>query len=75
MPLPVPVLPADVDPARLPSQAWRPLGERRTLIRGTGPLVDTVHGEVASACGLFGGEVIRGSSAGERCDLVPGIVA
>ena len=61
MPLPVPVLPEGVDPAWLPVEALRPLGARRTLIRGSGTLVDTVHGEVADACGRFGGEVVRGA--------------
>ncbi|MEU6354265.1 alpha-glucuronidase [Streptomyces sp. NPDC047072] len=48
-----------VDPAWLPEGAFRPIGTRRTLIRGTGPLVDTVYGEVAEACGRFGGEIVR----------------
>ncbi|WP_328874385.1 alpha-glucuronidase [Streptomyces sp. NBC_00287] len=69
MPLPVPVLPEGVDPAWLPPEAFRPLGSRRTLIRGSGPLVDTVHGEVAEACARFGGSVERDASP-EPCDLV-----
>ncbi|MFF4058874.1 alpha-glucuronidase [Streptomyces sp. NPDC001668] len=48
-----------VDPAWLPDGAFRPIGTRRTLIRGSGPLVDTVHGEVAAACDRFGGTVSR----------------
>ncbi|MDO0910924.1 alpha-glucuronidase [Streptomyces sp. DT2A-34] len=48
-----------VDPAWLPDEAFRPIGTRRTLIRGSGPLVDTVHGEVAQACERFGGSVSR----------------
>ncbi|WP_406413406.1 alpha-glucuronidase [Streptomyces sp. NBC_01614] len=52
-----------VDPAWLPDEAFRPIGTRRTLIRGSGPLVDTVHGEVAEACGRFGGSVSRDSAA------------
>ncbi|WP_371564817.1 alpha-glucuronidase [Streptomyces canus] len=48
-----------VDPAWLPDGAFRPIGTRRTLIRGSGPLVDTVHGEVARACERFGGSVSR----------------
>lgn len=59
MPLPVPTLPEGVDPAWLPPEAFRPLGERRTSIRGSGPLVETVHGEVAAACRQFGGEIGR----------------
>lgn len=73
MPLPVPVLPEGVDPAWLPPEALRPLGSRRTLIRGTGPLVDTVHGEVAEACGRFGGEAVLdtpGRPDGTSYDLV-----
>ncbi|MDH6218720.1 alpha-glucuronidase [Streptomyces pseudovenezuelae] len=62
MPLPVPVPPEGVDPAWLPEQAFRPLGTRRVLIRGSGPLVDTVHGEVAAACERFGGRVDRDAS-------------
>ncbi|GHG90228.1 alpha-glucuronidase [Streptomyces lanatus] len=58
-----------VDPAWLPDRAFRPIGTRRTLIRGTGPLVDTVHGEVARACEQFGGRVER-DAAPEPFDLV-----
>ncbi|MFI5551649.1 alpha-glucuronidase [Streptomyces sp. NPDC051738] len=58
-----------VDPAWLPDEAFRPIGTRRTLIRGSGPLVDTVHGEVAQACVRFGGSVSRDESP-EPCDLV-----
>ncbi|MFJ1749635.1 alpha-glucuronidase [Streptomyces sp. NPDC088116] len=60
-PVPVPTLPGGVDPAWLPPEAFRHLGSLRTLIRGTGPLVDTVHGEVAYACARFGGQVVRGA--------------
>ncbi|WP_327719947.1 alpha-glucuronidase [Streptomyces sp. NBC_00490] len=52
-----------VDPAWLPDVAFRPIGTRRTLIRGSGPLVDTVHGEVARACERFGGSVSRESGS------------
>ncbi|MGW6904427.1 alpha-glucuronidase [Streptomyces sp. NPDC054940] len=58
-----------VDPAWLPDEAFRPIGTRRTLIRGSGPLVDTVHGEVAEACVRFGGSVSRDDSP-EPYDLV-----
>ncbi|MEV0634124.1 alpha-glucuronidase [Streptomyces sp. NPDC050619] len=64
MPLPVPVLPEGVDPAWLPPDAFRALGSRRTLIRGSGPLVETVHGEVAQACARFGGRVVRDCEPG-----------
>ncbi|MEV6168954.1 alpha-glucuronidase [Streptomyces sp. NPDC051954] len=72
MPLPVPVLPEGVDPAWLPTAAFRSLGTRRTLIRGSGPLVETVHGEVAGACARFGGRVARDPEpgAGASYDLV-----
>ncbi|MFJ4620152.1 alpha-glucuronidase [Streptomyces sp. NPDC088812] len=59
LPVPVPVLPEGIDPAWLPPEAFRPLGARRTRIRGSGPLVETVHGEVSDACRRFGGEVVR----------------
>ena len=58
-----------VDPAWLPDEAFRPIGTRRTLIRGSGPLVDTVHGEVAQACARFGGRVERDAAPGPY-DLV-----
>jgi alpha-glucuronidase len=64
MPHPVPVLPEGVDPAWLPPEALRPIGGRRTLIRGSGPLVETVHGEVAEACARFGGRVLRDAGPG-----------
>ncbi|SHH84398.1 alpha-glucuronidase [Streptomyces sp. 3214.6] len=73
MPLTVPVLPDGIDPAWLPPEAFRPLGTRRTLVHGAGPLVDTVHGEVAYACEQFGGEVVRNTSdeeSGDSYDLV-----
>lgn len=56
-----------VDPAWLPDVAFRPIGTRRTLIRGSGPLVDTVRGEVAAACERFGGRVLREPGP---CDLL-----
>jgi alpha-glucuronidase len=37
---------AGVDPAWLPSRAWRAIASRRTLVTGEGPLVDTVRDEV-----------------------------
>ncbi|CAL9587597.1 alpha-glucuronidase [Streptomyces sp. enrichment culture] len=58
-----------VDPAWLPDEVFRPIGTRRTLIRGAGPLVDTVHGEVAAACARFGGRVERDAAPGPY-DLV-----
>ncbi|MFD7712264.1 alpha-glucuronidase [Streptomyces sp. NPDC059786] len=69
--VPVPVLPDGVDPAWLPPAAFGPLGARRVLIRGSGPLADTVHGEVAGACARSGGRVERGPGPGaSRFDLV-----
>ncbi|PNG17108.1 alpha-glucuronidase, partial [Streptomyces cahuitamycinicus] len=70
MPLPVPVLPEGVDPAWLPPATFRAVGSRRTLIRGSGPLVETVHGEVAQACRRFGGRVVRDAVADGAYDLV-----
>ncbi|MFI6035407.1 alpha-glucuronidase [Streptomyces sp. NPDC051315] len=70
MPRSVPALPEGIDPAWLPPEAFRALGARRTLIRGSGPLVETVHGEVADACGRFGGEVVRGGGTVAPYDLV-----
>ncbi|MFG2129806.1 alpha-glucuronidase [Streptomyces sp. NPDC048751] len=69
-PEPPPVLPEGVDPAWLPPEVFRPLGRRRTLVRGHGPLVDTAHGEVAAACARFGGEVVRDARAAAPYDLV-----
>ncbi|MFD0317925.1 alpha-glucuronidase [Streptomyces flavalbus] len=67
--MPPPVPPDGIDPAWLPPAAFRPLGSRRTLIRGRGgPLVETVYGEVAEACARFGGSV--GWGGGAACDLV-----
>ncbi|MFH8414710.1 alpha-glucuronidase [Streptomyces collinus] len=70
MPLPVPVLPEGVDPAWLPPAAFQAIGGRRTLIRGSAPLVETVHGEVVQACRRFGGRVVRGAPDGGAYDLV-----
>ncbi|MFD5944646.1 alpha-glucuronidase [Streptomyces collinus] len=70
MPLPVPALPEGVDPAWLPPAAFRAIGGRRTLIQGSAPLVETVHGEVAQACRRFGGRVVRGAPDGGAYDLV-----
>ncbi|MFJ9739056.1 alpha-glucuronidase [Streptomyces sp. NPDC101166] len=50
---------AGVDPAWLPPEAFRALGTRRTLIRGAGPLPDTVRSEVADACERFGGRLVE----------------
>ncbi|MFD3613944.1 alpha-glucuronidase [Streptomyces sp. NPDC058676] len=58
----------DVDPAWLPPGVFRALGTRRTLIRGSGRLVETVHGEVAEACARFGGRVVRDSGPGDTTD-------
>ncbi|MHC5903084.1 alpha-glucuronidase [Streptomyces sp. S6] len=46
-----------LDPAWLPTEAFRALGSRRVLVRGVGALVETVREEVRDACGRFGGEV------------------
>ncbi|MFC6086016.1 alpha-glucuronidase [Sphaerisporangium aureirubrum] len=52
----VPV-PDGVHPAWLPPEAFRAIGSRRTLVRGDGPLVDTVRDEVTLACVRYGGRV------------------
>ncbi|HEY8533568.1 MAG TPA: alpha-glucuronidase [Micromonospora sp.] len=46
-------------PAWLPPEAFRPLGSRRGLVYGNGPLVDTVVDELARATAQFGGQVRR----------------
>ncbi|WP_434742696.1 alpha-glucuronidase [Micromonospora sp. SH-82] len=48
-----------VHPAWLAPEAFRPLGSRRVLVHGDGPLVDTVLTEVTLACARFGGRVRR----------------
>jgi alpha-glucuronidase len=53
-----------LDPAWLPATAFEAVGSRRTLVRGAGELVDTVYGELAAACGRFGGEVVREAGSG-----------
>ncbi|MFF6947994.1 alpha-glucuronidase [Streptomyces iakyrus] len=75
MSLPVPVLPEGVDPAWLPPAAFRAIGGRRTLIRGSAPLAETVHGEVAQACRRFGGRVERDAVPDGAYDLVLGLGA
>ena len=45
----------DIHPAWLPPEAFQPLGSRRVLVLGDGPLVDTVRYEVDRACARFGG--------------------
>ncbi|MFF3848767.1 alpha-glucuronidase [Streptomyces sp. NPDC002328] len=59
-----------IDPGWLPPEAFRPLGTRRTLVRGSGPLVGTVRDEVTDACGRFGGEVVRDGAYDLLLDLV-----
>ncbi|MFE9111107.1 alpha-glucuronidase [Streptomyces collinus] len=54
----------------MPPAAFRAIGGRRTLIRGSAPLVETVHGEVVQACRRFGGRVVRGAPDGGAYDLV-----
>ncbi|MFD9740430.1 alpha-glucuronidase [Umezawaea sp. NPDC059074] len=55
---PVPPLPPGVDPAWLPAFALRPVGSRRVRVVGTGPLVDTVRGEVVAAVREHGGHLV-----------------
>jgi alpha-glucuronidase len=47
-----------VDAAWLPDGVFRQVGTRRTLVRGAGPLVDTVRREVDRARVRFGGGVV-----------------
>jgi len=46
-----------VHAAWLPSEAFRAIGARRTVVSGTGELVTTVVEEIADACAQFGGGV------------------
>ncbi|WP_340375187.1 alpha-glucuronidase [Streptomyces sp. SS7] len=48
-----------IDPGWLPPEVFRPLGTRRVLVRGSGPLVDTVRREVSDACARFGGQIVH----------------
>ena len=54
----------EVDPAWLPSHAWRAIGSRRTVVTGSGLLVDTVLDEIASH-----GELVRHGSGRSRVAL------
>jgi alpha-glucuronidase len=45
------------DAAWLPSEAFRAVGARRTVVCGDGLVVDTVLDEVARACARYGGSV------------------
>ncbi|MFC7382296.1 alpha-glucuronidase [Sphaerisporangium rhizosphaerae] len=62
--------PPPVHPAWLPPEAFRPIGSRRTLVCGGGPLAETVHDEVARACARYGGGV-RHSAPGTTGDRSP----
>jgi alpha-glucuronidase len=48
-----------VHAAWLPREAFAPLGSRRAVVLGEGPLVDTVVREIADAAASFGGGVRR----------------
>src|SRR5690349_16311229 len=57
------------DAAWLPADAFHAVGSRCSLLRAAdGPLVDTMHGELASAYERFGERVVRGG--GEDAELV-----
>ena len=60
----------EVHHAWLPPVAWQPIGSRRTVVIGTGPLVDTVRNEVAQACARYGGDVSTGRPDAGASDLV-----
>ncbi|GIH49770.1 alpha-glucuronidase [Microbispora rosea] len=62
-------IPDPVHPAWLPSEAFRAIGARRTLVLGDGLLAGTVHDEVAQACARYGGRVRRDAGS-EPYDLV-----
>src|SRR6266542_1111529 len=55
-------------PAWLPPDAFRPLGSRRTMVRGSGTLVETVRHEVREACVQHGGRLLDNAAEG-RVDL------
>ncbi len=54
----------EVHAAWLPPEAFRAIGSRRTLVHGTGLLVETVHDEAAQACARYGGQVRRAGGTG-----------
>ncbi|MFI8932726.1 alpha-glucuronidase [Streptomyces sp. NPDC053474] len=65
-------LPDGVDPAWLPDEVLRPVGERRVLVCGEGALADTVRAEVAHARVRFGGTPVRDD---DPCDLLLAVTA
>ncbi|MBC9712787.1 alpha-glucuronidase [Streptomyces sp. TRM66268-LWL] len=66
-------LPTGIDPAWLPDEVLRDVGSRRVLVRGEGPLADTLRGEVAYACRKFGGAQVTGDASHDLCfDLAEG---
>ena len=60
----------EVHHAWLPPVAWQPIGSRRTVVIGTGALVDTVRNEVAQACARYGGKVRTARAGAGEFDLV-----
>lgn len=57
------------DPGWLPAEAFRAVGSRRVLVRGAGPLVETVRAEVRAACGRFGGSLVTDRSYELRLEI------
>ncbi|MFC7546985.1 alpha-glucuronidase [Plantactinospora sp. GCM10030261] len=59
-------------PAWLPGAAWRAVGSRRVLVRGAGPVLDTVADELTRAGAEHGGTVRRSTDrpSPEPVDLV-----
>jgi alpha-glucuronidase len=62
--------PPDVHPAWLPPEVFRPLGTRRTLLCGAGPLVDTVRQELAEAAGRYGGGLRHPTSGADQAAAI-----
>jgi alpha-glucuronidase len=59
-----------VDPAWLPSSAFRPVGRRRVRVLGEGPLVTTVHDEVATAVHEHGGGLLSADTSPADLELI-----
>src|SRR4051812_35362583 len=54
----------DAHPAWLPPEALRPVGSRRTVVHGSGVLVETVRHEVDEACARYGGRLLDNAADG-----------
>ncbi|NED99540.1 alpha-glucuronidase [Phytoactinopolyspora halotolerans] len=58
----------DIHPAWLPSEAFGVLGSKRTLVVGSGVLVETVRDEVRGASSSYGGRLLDGDDDGSGHD-------